>query len=89
MRFRSKPRIIEAVRFDPEGEHRTRLPTGVVVVPTLPVGSGWRYATCTAHDELATVLPGDWIVKEPDGRGHYPVKPDIFERTYEPVEETT
>ena len=31
---------------------------------------------------------GDWIVAEPDGEHYYPVKPDYFEQTYEPVEES-
>jgi hypothetical protein len=29
---------------------------------------------------------GDWIIPEPDGEHFYPVKPDIFEKTYEAVE---
>lgn len=31
--------------------------------------------------------PGDYIIPEPDGLHHYPVRPDIFEATYEMVEE--
>jgi hypothetical protein len=30
--------------------------------------------------------PGDWIIKGVNGE-FYPCKPDIFEKTYEPVEE--
>ena len=33
-----------------------------------------------------TVCPGDWIVTGIQGE-RYPCKPDIFEATYEPVEE--
>ena len=33
------------------------------------------------------VCPGDWIITGVKGE-HYPCKPDIFEMTYEPVEET-
>ena len=32
------------------------------------------------------VCPGDWIITGVKGE-HYPCKPDIFEMTYEPVEE--
>lgn len=32
------------------------------------------------------VCPGDWIITGVRGE-HYPCKPDIFEATYEPVEE--
>jgi len=33
-----------------------------------------------------TVCPGDWIITGVAGE-HYPCKPDIFEKTYQPVEE--
>ncbi|HWQ95907.1 MAG TPA: hypothetical protein VN368_00905 [Candidatus Methylomirabilis sp.] len=33
-----------------------------------------------------TAHPGDWIIKGVNGE-LYPCKPDIFEKTYEPVEE--
>ena len=32
------------------------------------------------------VCPGDWIITGVKGE-HYPCKPDVFEATYEPVEE--
>ena len=32
------------------------------------------------------VCPGDWIIPEMNG-GWYPCKPDVFEATYEPIEE--
>ena len=35
-----------------------------------------------------TVCPGDWIITGVKGE-HYPCKPDIFEATYERVEETS
>lgn len=31
--------------------------------------------------------PGDWIIRGVNGE-HYPCKPDIFEKTYEPVGQT-
>ena len=39
----------------------------------------------TAHGDKTRVVSGDWIIPEPDGRGYYPCKPDIFEATYEAV----
>lgn len=41
----------------------------------------------TIHGERAHLAPGDWILPEPDGKHFYPCKPDIFEATYEPIEE--
>lgn len=31
------------------------------------------------------VDPGDWIIAEIDGSGHYPCKPDVFAATYVPA----
>lgn len=31
-----------------------------------------------------TISPGDWIIKGVNGE-YYPCKPDIFEKTYEPI----
>lgn len=45
-----------------------------------------------AHGFISTlegghvVCPGDWIITGVKGE-HYPCKPDIFEATYEPVED--
>ena len=33
------------------------------------------------------VCPGDWIITEPDGKGFYPCKPDVFAAKYEPAPE--
>jgi hypothetical protein len=37
---------------------------------------------------IMKAFPGDWIIKEPfptGDRDFYPCKPDIFEKTYEPI----
>lgn len=39
----------------------------------------------TAHGHETIVSEGDYVVAEPDGRGHYPCKPDIFNKRWEPV----
>jgi hypothetical protein len=42
----------------------------------------------TAHHWQAVQLePGDWVMPEPNERGYYPIKPDIFADRYEPVDE--
>ena len=41
----------------------------------------------TIHGQKTRVVEGDWIIPEPDGKHFYPVKPDIFEATYERVTE--
>ncbi|MFB7228492.1 DUF6011 domain-containing protein [Streptomyces fimicarius] len=37
----------------------------------------------TAHDELATVRHGDWIIPEAQPGRFYPCKPEVFAATYE------
>jgi hypothetical protein len=39
----------------------------------------------TAHGDLATVRHGDWVVPEAQPGRFYPIKPDVFADSYEPV----
>ncbi len=40
----------------------------------------------TIHGQETTIVDGDWIIQEPDGKHYYPCKPDIFKATYELVD---
>lgn len=44
------------------------------------------HADCTTLEGVHIVCPNDWIIKGIKGE-FYPCKPDIFELTYEKVEE--
>lgn len=46
------------------------------------------YPVAIGKQGQVRVDPGDWIIREMDGSGYYPCKPDVFERTYELVAET-
>ena len=46
--------------------------------------NSWFGGVVTIHEQTTTVVIGDWIVTEPDGKHHYPIKPDIFKETYSP-----
>lgn len=79
-KFRKKPVVIEAVQFL-EGQP---IPKGVCF--------GWRcngdnhQHVHTAHENQKVYVEfGDWIVPELDGEHYYPIKPAIFEATYEAV----
>lgn len=86
--YRKRPVVVEAVQFDPQGEHRKQLPPGVR--GRWPLGAeDWSHPHCefwviTIHGQQTAVVAGDWIITEPDGFHHYPCKPDIFEASYEP-----
>jgi hypothetical protein len=86
-RFRKKPVVIEAIRWDGS-------PTTANRFLGEAYGVDWEYASGA---EAAIVIPtlegrmraevGDWIIKGVKGE-FYPCKPDIFAATYEPVEGT-
>ena len=47
-----------------------------------------QFYVITIHKQPVFLSDGDWIVPEPRGDGkYYPINPDIFEATYEPVED--
>lgn len=84
MKFRKKPVVIEAVQyngfnaadiFDFIGCSRAACTVGVghpIEIKTL--------------EGVMTASLNDWIIKGVSGE-YYPCKPDIFEQTYERVEE--
>jgi hypothetical protein len=91
MKFRKKPVVIEAVQYkgqEVEG-----------VCTDSRCESMRRYASTDARDRggfiiphihtlegAMAVSPDDWIITGVKGE-RYPCKPDIFDATYEPVEE--
>ena len=82
MKYRKKPVVIEAIKWD--GENINELMNFM----------HWKNATHDAYDGLViytlegnhNALVGDMIIKGVQGE-FYPCKPDIFELTYEVVEE--
>lgn len=82
-KFRKRPVVVEAEQFHQSGNPEDWSP-----------GIKWEavagcYYVVTAHGQHAYLADGDWIIAEPDGRGYYPCKPDIFAATYEPAGEGT
>jgi hypothetical protein len=71
------------------------LTEGKVVSPFISHAGGFSCSVCgdlySNHGSIKTlegvmtVCPGDWIVTGVNGE-RYPVKPDIFEKTYEKTE---
>ncbi len=94
MKFRKKPVVIEAVQWNP-GPNDVRF--------TFPDGTDFLVdrrpeTTLTNKDNPVLLIgtlegtmeaqAGDWIIRGVKGE-YYPCKPDIFEATYEFVEEAT
>lgn len=78
MKFRKKPVVVEAEQY--KGFYYSPWPPGV------RIEEGTTPFVVTAHGQRVFIEPGDWIIAEPEGRGFYPCKADIFEANYEPVE---
>ena len=86
MKFRKKPVVIEAEQFDLSREAiGLPLPFSGHGDPMCFGGMGdhWYIQTWGG---LVIVKDKDWIIKGVKGE-FYPCKPDIFEATYERVEE--
>lgn len=87
--FRKKPVEVEAVRFTGSSTSEAAIRRWI---------NGLDYTEPTVHTrDLKSMFiltmegtmearPGDWIIKGVAGE-FYPCKPDIFEATYEPVED--
>ena len=101
MKFRKKPVVIEAHQWHKNGDHPDDGPSmreGLIVrhfarpdldgdVPCPECSKiyhrhGWIDTLEGGH----RVCPGDWVITGVKGE-KYPCKPDVFEATYERVEE--
>lgn len=85
MKFRKKPVVIEAVRY--YGDNYKEICSFV----GKELDINWKtptYSEITIPTLEGNMLAskGDWIIKGIKGE-FYPCKPDIFEKTYEKVEE--
>lgn len=94
-KFRKKPVVIEALRWDGSRASKERIEEVFYNLETncveLPLHGEWdrkTYLSWTIYtlEGLVTASPGDWIIKGVKGE-FYPCKPDIFEATYEAVNE--
>ncbi len=77
MKFRKKPVVIEATQWFQHGDHPA-------VQERWDSGDPVFFINTIEGDHI--VSHGDWIITGVKGE-HYACKPDIFEMTYERVEE--
>jgi len=86
-KFRTKPVIKEAMRYTNEGNNFFEIcefvKEGMRAIAKDSFNNDAITIKTLEGDMLALV--GDWIIKGVRGE-FYPCKPDIFEKTYEPVE---
>jgi len=91
MKYRKKPVVIDTIQYTGnngwqiQNWSNRKVIESPVLEPTKdnPTGAYLQIATL---EGCMTAIVGDWIIKGIKGE-FYPCKPDIFEATYEPVEE--
>ena len=82
-KYRKKPVVIEAEQYIKYG----KLVKGMCNSKSCYMVGNTEPHVHTIHDNQIVILDvGDFIIPEHDGIHFYPVKPDIFEETYELVE---
>ncbi len=77
MKFRKKPVVIEATQWFKPGDHPAVFECNI---------HNADYYGIETLEGRHIVTPGDWIITGVKGE-FYPCKPDIFEMTYEAVDE--
>jgi len=82
-RFRKKPVVIEAMRYDGTNFAAISQFVGVHVREVREMHAPLVLAVATVEGVMRADV-GDWIIRGVQGE-FYPCKPNIFEATYEPV----
>lgn len=89
MKYRKKQIIVDAIQFFITKEENSNLCDCFDFCGGTGIGkdlNGNVYLSLSTLEGLVKVFDGDWIIKEVEGE-LYPVKNDIFEKTYEKIEE--
>jgi len=79
MKYRKKPVVIDAVKWDGHNYDEVSRFTGIMYYP---IGAGGILIDTLEGKMTASI--GDYIIKGVNGE-FYPCKPDIFAKTYEEV----
>ena len=86
MRFKKKPVVIEAMRIMNNGDEVAKFlcDNGCKFNLRKEVTGEAPFFEIETLEGIMVAYNGDWIIKGIKGE-FYPVKPDIFKATYEPV----
>jgi hypothetical protein len=88
-KWRKKPVVIEAIQYHPAEINKLRDFLGYLRFATFQNTIVENPIFCPVIETLEgdmKVNVGDWVIKGVNGE-FYPCKPDIFEKTYERVED--
>jgi len=94
MKFKKRPVVVEAIQYLNSNKEEIEKFVGVEL-KSIPwsetayiagMGPPLFMLMIPTLESPHEAIPGDWIIKGVQGE-FYPCKPDIFEKTYEKVEE--
>ena len=85
-KFRKKPIVVEAWQHTTYGTGMFTKTKGVCQSHSCYGQNPFMHVHTIHNGQICAVQEGDWIIPEPDGIHFYPVKPDIFEVSYDPIE---
>ena len=89
MKYRKKPVVIEAIEFGGSSTHaeciKSWMETGIYSTPII-VTCDLTIIEIPTLEGIMIAQPGDFIIRGIKGE-FYPCKPDVFNSTYEKVEE--
>jgi hypothetical protein len=84
MKFRKKPVVVDSMQFTMESKNQCyNFVRGNCFAHFV---NGEPALTIETLEGNMTAREGDWVIKGVNGE-FYPCKQDIFEKTYEPIEE--
>ena len=81
-KYRKRPVVIDAEQYTEYGELVRGMCNSVSCYSS---GNSKPHVHTIHAGQIVNLEVGDWILPEPDGEHFYPVRPDIFKDTYEPV----
>ena len=84
-KFVKKPVVVEAYQFDGNIRSIDNFPISEVGKFKVSSENGQYYLIIPTLEGYMKAVAGDWIIKGVKGE-YYPCKPDIFEQTYDVVE---
>lgn len=84
MKYRKRPLVIDAIQFTGDNVRDIWEAFGTAGIYGPTEANPDHLILTTAHGDPAPARPGDWVVPDSQPATFYPIKPDVFERTYEP-----
>lgn len=86
-KFRKRPIVVEAVQWIDKDDTNRLLNWLAFYEANI---KGWVFhdtdVSIPTLEGTMKAMPGDWIIRGVNGE-FYPCKPDVFEKSYEPVQE--